>query len=269
MTLLSDATDLCHKNQLLQASALALRQEILTLRQIIQTHDGCSCEHAQGYLQRDKEGRGIALLDNLAGRTMHLDYSVPPNMGSTDDVYSYLEDYARNGTVKEALGHGVAPPHSQAMLPIQNAPMPNLAAAPSFTPSTASKQHARRQSDTTLFENSSRTASSSSTDGIFTRSAAQQQISSQPQPPAYNYDSISSSNFGLTFDSNTSNSLSLAPVDTVDPTAQGLLGPAPSLHRRQSSAPPTTPSWGESQKGTGNNGGGGGDYFSYSSVNNA
>ncbi|GAA5897423.1 uncharacterized protein JCM6883_006694 [Sporobolomyces salmoneus] len=269
-----DATDLCQKNQLLQAAALALRQEILTLRQIIQTHDGCSCEHAQGYLQRDKEGRGIALLDNLAGRTMHLDYSVAPEMGSTDDVYSYLEDYARNGTVQEAFSHGIAPPQSQAMLPITDAPMPNLASAPSFAPSTntvpssstSSKNHSRRQSDTSLFQNSS-----SSTNGIFTRSAA-----AQPalfQPPSFSYDSVPSiqpqSHFGLTYDSNTSNQLSMAPVATVDPSTQALLGavPPPShpiLARRQSSAPPTTPGWQPKSSTTS-----GGDYFSYSSTNNS
>lgn len=266
----TDATDLCQKNQLLQAAALALRQEILTLRQIIQTHDGCSCEHAQGYLQRDKEGRGIALLDNLAGRTMHLDYSVAPEMGSTDDVYSYLEDYARNGTVQEAFGHGVAPPNSQAMMPITDAPMPNIASAPSFTPSVSapspSKIHSRRQSDTSLFQNST------SNGGIFTRSAAAQQP--QFQPPAFNYDSIASiqpqNHFGLTYDSNASNQMSLAPVATVDPSAQALLGnvaPAPALPRRQSSAPPTTPSWQNlNAKQTSNDGG---DYFSYTSANNA
>ncbi|GAA5959534.1 hypothetical protein JCM3765_002360 [Sporobolomyces pararoseus] len=264
-----DAIDLCQKNQLLQAAALALRQEILTLRQIIQTHDGCSCEHAQGYLQRDKEGRGIVLLDNLAGRTMHLDYSVAPEMGSTDDVYSYLEDYARNGTVQEAFTHGVAPPPSQAMLPITNAPMPNIASAPSFTPSTVaspttSKTHSRRQSDTSLFQNST------IADGIFTRSAAAQQP--QFQPPAFDYGQIPSSHFGMTFDSNSSNQLSLAPVSTVDPSAQGLLGTAPApaapLLRRQSSAPPTTPSWKEPSNKNGSEGGGG-DYFSYSATNNS
>jgi hypothetical protein len=279
----TDATDLCQKNQLLQAAALALRQEILTLRQIIQTHDGCSCEHAQGYLQRDKEGRGIALLDNLAGRTMHLDYSVAPEMGSTDDVYSYIEDYARNGTVQEAFSHGIAPPPSHAMLPITDAVMPNISTAPSFAPSSTapsapsvSKLHARRQSDTTLFQNSSSTSSSATnTNGIFTRSAAAQQP--QFQPPAFNYDSIPSiqpqNHFGLTFDSNTSNQMSLAPVATVDPTAQALMSsvagippPPPHLPRRQSSAPPTTPSWGDSSSNKMNTNGG--DYFSYSSMNN-
>ncbi|GAA6021559.1 hypothetical protein JCM11491_000255 [Sporobolomyces phaffii] len=269
-----DATDLCQKNQLLQAAALALRQEILTLRQIIQTHDGCSCEHAQGYLERDREGRGIALLDNLAGRTMHLDYAVAPEMGSTDDVYSYLEDYARNGTVQEAFSHGIAPPPSHAMLPITDAPMPNLATAPSFAPSSAvltgppSKLPTRRQSDTTLFQNASSAATNEG--GIFTRSAAAQQP--QFQPPAFSYDSIPSiqprNHFGLTFDSNTSNQMSLAPVATVDPATQVLMGsvippPPPHLPRRQSSAPPTTPSWGGESSSKANTGG---DYFSYSST---
>ncbi|GAA5854083.1 hypothetical protein JCM3766R1_000057 [Sporobolomyces carnicolor] len=287
-----DASELCQKNQLLQAAALALRQEILTLRQIIQTHDGCSCEHAQGYLERDKEGRGIALLDNLAGRTMHLDYTVAPEMGSTDDVYSYLEDYARNGTVQEAFSHGIAPPHSQAMLPITDAPMPNLASAPSFAPShlappalptaatssSSSRSHSRRQSDTTLFQHSSLSGGG----GILTRSAAAVVAPPppfQPPPSFAHYDSMRENHFGLTFDSSSSNHLSLAPGATVDPSAHALLGAAatavppppppppphhPGLVRRQSSAPPTTPSWKEPSALKSN--AAGGDYFSYSAM---
>ncbi|GAA6061016.1 hypothetical protein JCM10212_001072 [Sporobolomyces blumeae] len=261
----SDAAELCRRNQILQASALALRQEILTLRQIIQTHDGCSCEHAQGYIKRDREGRGIALLDNLAGRTMHLDYSISPSMGSQDDVYSYLEDYARNGTVQEAFQHGIAPPNSSAMVPITNARMPDLAAAPSFTPSTTSNapptKHQRRSSDTSLFENNARVA------------AAQ-----FPSTSAFNLDAMPSiqpgSQFGLTFDPTVSTATNggayAGSAVTLDPTAQGLLGVGvpsqqvqqqhPGLPRRQSSAPPMTPSWGESASK-------GGDYFSYSSAN--
>ncbi|GAA5941520.1 bZIP transcription factor [Sporobolomyces koalae] len=265
-----DATDLCHKNQLLQAAALALRQEILTLRQIIQTHQGCSCEHAQGYLERDQEGRGIVLLDKLAGRTMHLDYSVAPQMGSTDDVYAYIEDYARNGTVEEAFTHGVAPPPSLAMMPVVDALMPKATAAPSFTPSnaatvTASRVHSRRQSDTSLFENNARAAGT----GIWTRSAAAQPP--QFEPPTFSYDSQPNA-FGLNFASGATNHLSLAPGANVDPAAQALMGQVapPPLSRRQSSAPPGTPNWVASSKHAGANGvAEGGDYFSYSAVNNA
>ncbi|GAA5856875.1 hypothetical protein JCM8547_008440 [Rhodosporidiobolus lusitaniae] len=85
------AADLCQRNQSLQATALALRQEAITLRNIMQMHNGCDCEHALGYNVRDANGGGIHIIDRLAGRTLTLDYSQPPSMGTSEDVYSYID----------------------------------------------------------------------------------------------------------------------------------------------------------------------------------
>ncbi|GAA5908513.1 hypothetical protein JCM6882_001287 [Rhodosporidiobolus microsporus] len=85
------AADLCSRNQNLQQTALALRNEVLGLRQMMLQHNGCNCEHAQGYIVRDANGGGIATIDQLAGTTLTLDYSVPPSMGTDDDVYSFLD----------------------------------------------------------------------------------------------------------------------------------------------------------------------------------
>lgn len=62
----------------------------MQLRQMLNIHDGCSCEHVAGYLQREIAGGGIPTIHALAGRTFTLDYSNVPTMGSTDDVFGKL-----------------------------------------------------------------------------------------------------------------------------------------------------------------------------------
>lgn len=41
------AADLCARNNILQQTAFALRQEALALRQLVHAHVGCSCEHGE------------------------------------------------------------------------------------------------------------------------------------------------------------------------------------------------------------------------------
>jgi hypothetical protein len=43
----TDAADLCARNNMLQQTALALRQEAIALRQLVHAHVGCSCEHGE------------------------------------------------------------------------------------------------------------------------------------------------------------------------------------------------------------------------------
>ncbi|GAA5973448.1 hypothetical protein JCM11641_006467 [Rhodosporidiobolus odoratus] len=119
------ASDLCARNQTLQQTALNLRQEALTLRQLMQAHNGCNCEHAQGYLTRDMSGGGIATIDALAGQTLTLDYSIPPSMGRDDDVYSFLDRGERGPppiaaiAAAQAQGAFLAPPVQQPLPPQQ------------------------------------------------------------------------------------------------------------------------------------------------------
>lgn len=82
------ASGLSAQNHLIQQEAFALRAELLVLRQLVDTHQGCDCEHVLGYLARERTGRGIPTINNLAGRTLHLDYTRFPTMGSNDDVYA-------------------------------------------------------------------------------------------------------------------------------------------------------------------------------------
>ncbi|GAA5859523.1 hypothetical protein JCM1840_004651 [Sporobolomyces johnsonii] len=243
------AADLCHKNHVLQQSAFALRQEIITLRQLIQAHDGCSCEHAQGYIERDRSGRGLALLDRLAGRTMQLDYTLPPAMGSEDDVYAYLDPYARTGNVEEALRHGIAPPTAGSMIPL-----PSGKAGPRI-PILSNEEYGRLESNTAVpdpsstFEDSVRSQAAPTlqmptrSSHIFTRSAVSTAGPSIPVrggPLAHGHSA--SFDFGSTpraFDFSLGPSTTIAPLATLDAMAQGLLD----IPVRPGSAPPTTPSW--------------------------
>lgn len=43
----TDAADLCARNNMLQQTALALRQEAIALRQLVHAHIGCACEHGE------------------------------------------------------------------------------------------------------------------------------------------------------------------------------------------------------------------------------
>lgn len=83
----SAARDLGARNTSLQTVALSLRRELASLRQDLDHHDGCSCEHVKGYLAREMSGGGIPTIDALAGRVMSLNYSNVPTMGSDNDLY--------------------------------------------------------------------------------------------------------------------------------------------------------------------------------------
>ncbi|BGP18433.1 hypothetical protein JCM10213_001680 [Rhodosporidiobolus nylandii] len=118
------AADLCERNRVLQQTALALRSEAIALRAMMLQHIGCSCEHAQGYIARDAAGGGIATIDQLAGRTLTLDYTHPPALGTDDDVYAFID---RNEP-------GPPPIAQLAMVGAQ--PVVPLAARPSFIAAT-------------------------------------------------------------------------------------------------------------------------------------
>ncbi|ORY42980.1 hypothetical protein BCR35DRAFT_311244 [Leucosporidium creatinivorum] len=81
------ASELAAQAAAQQVVALSLRREVAQLRQQINAHDGCSCEHIKGYLTRELSGGGIPTIDSLAGRVFTIDYSNVPSMGSEDDCY--------------------------------------------------------------------------------------------------------------------------------------------------------------------------------------
>ncbi|GAA5909528.1 hypothetical protein JCM8208_006552 [Rhodotorula glutinis] len=236
------ATDLCNRNHVLQQTALALRQEALTLRQLMHAHQNCGCEHAQGYIARDQQGGGIATIDQLAGRTLHLDYSIPPSMGTEDDVYSFL-DRPGSGT-PSAPTRAV---YTGAQLPGAAIPIINKGlSARSLSPAV--------KRPTTVASTS--TTNDSLTRSMMTRRAAAVASGSMgsdiapalvpaPMPPTMD---LSDADFaGLerldmaaaleaSFDRN-------APVSAVDPSTQAILDMPLAKHVRSSSAPPTTPGW--------------------------
>ncbi|GAA5921924.1 hypothetical protein JCM3775_003421 [Rhodotorula graminis] len=236
------ATDLCNRNHVLQQTALALRQEALTLRQLMHAHQNCSCEHAQGYIARDRQGGGIATIDQLAGRTLHLDYSVPPSMGTDDDVYSFLD--------RPGAGAPSAPTravYTGAQLPGAAIPIIDKGVqARSLSPAV--------KRPTTVASTS--TTNDSLTRSMMTRRAAAVASGSMgsdiapalvpaPMPPTMD---LSDADFaGLerldmaaaleaSFDRD-------APVSAVDPSTQAILDMPLAKHFRSSSAPPTTPGW--------------------------
>ncbi|GAA5927074.1 hypothetical protein JCM1841_001907 [Sporobolomyces salmonicolor] len=243
------AADLCHKNHILQQSAFALRQEIITLRQLIQAHNGCSCEHAQGYIERDRSGRGLALLDHLAGRTMHLDYTLPPAMGSEDDVYADFDPHARTSDVDEPLRNRIARPTAGSMNPL-----PSGKAGPGI-PILSNEEYGRLESETPVpdpsstFEDSVRSQAAPAlqmpnrSSHIFTRSAVSTAGPSIPvRGGSLAHGHSASFDFGSTpraFDFSFGPSTTMAPLPTLDAMAQGLLD----IPVRPGSAPPTTPSW--------------------------
>ncbi|KAK4052481.1 hypothetical protein OIV83_002283 [Microbotryomycetes sp. JL201] len=77
------------KNHALQNIALSLRQELTQIRQKLDAHDGCDCEHVVGYLARERAGGGIPTIDALAGRVFSIDYKNVPTLGSEDDCYQH------------------------------------------------------------------------------------------------------------------------------------------------------------------------------------
>ncbi|GAA6012292.1 hypothetical protein JCM10207_002790 [Rhodosporidiobolus poonsookiae] len=201
------AADLCQRNQVLQQTALNLRAEALTLRQLMQAHNGCGCDHAQGYLARDAAGGGIAVIDHLAGRTLTLDYSVPPAMGTEEDVYSFLDRQEPGPPPISQLSSlpGAAAPAAPA-IPLASA-IP-LAGPPPASPSkTRSRQPSEPAGRPTL--------------GMSTRSSV---AAAAARPMGF-------LNVG-------------EGAAAFDPAAQGMLGAHGAdiaVQLRSTSAPPTTP----------------------------
>lgn len=92
----------------MQATALALRDEVMQLRDLLSLHDGCTCEHIGGYLLREQSGGGIPTIDSLSGRTLGLDYTNVPTMGSVDDLYAETERESREGSTVSDGSHAAA-----------------------------------------------------------------------------------------------------------------------------------------------------------------
>ncbi|GAA5985858.1 hypothetical protein JCM10908_006307 [Rhodotorula pacifica] len=233
------AADLCARNHKLQQTALALRQEALALRQLVHAHIGCSCEHAQGYIARDAAGGGIATIDQLAGRVMTLDYSVPPAMGTEDDVYSFLD---RGDGPPDSHLHA-SPSRSAQQPPLGSAPGP---AIPIVARPTAAAGAGAQQSSSNGGSFSSSSAASNTSmspvrcTGMMTRRSSMAVHAQAQQQQQHHQTSIYGSggngNDAAFRAAVTNNHLGLSMHD-------GSMSGAPFL--RATSAPPTTPGWGD------------------------
>lgn len=84
----------------------------MELRALLSTHDGCACEHVLGYLAREAEGGGIPTINALAGRTLELDYTAVPTMGSEDDTYASHPHFRveREGSMDSSTVVAMEPP---------------------------------------------------------------------------------------------------------------------------------------------------------------
>ncbi|BGP09995.1 hypothetical protein JCM10049v2_005878 [Rhodotorula toruloides] len=142
------AAELCNRNHVLQQTALALRNEAVALRQLMQAHNGCSCEHAQGYIARDAAGGGIATIDQLAGHTLHLDYTAPPAMGTEDDCYSFLDrgEPPPGPNFQTSKGAYAAPTNAGPAIPVVSKPGPSPKQSPVRQSSTRSNGMSTRRS---------------------------------------------------------------------------------------------------------------------------
>jgi hypothetical protein len=175
---------------------------------------------AQGYIVRDANGGGIATIDQLAGRTLTMDYSQPPAMGTDDDVYSFL-DRAEPAplTIAEvdplgtsSFGRGASFDAAQvapqpAVIPIKVTQGPPLVGGHG-SPTSASND----------------ASSSIPNDGVRTRSASKPQgISLRQAPPTF-VPGVPAMGLDL----------------TMGPPTQGF---DINVSSRANSAPPTTPSW--------------------------
>jgi len=198
---------------------------------------------AQGYIARDQQGGGIATIDQLAGRTLHLDYSVPPSMGTEDDVYSFLDrpGAGAHSAPSRAVYTGAQLPG--AAIPIINKGVPARSTSPA----------ARRP---TTAASSSSTTNDSLTRSMMTRRAAAVASGSigsdiapalvpAPMPPTMDFSDADfaglerldmAAALEASFDR-------AAPVSAVDPSTQAILDMPLAKHLRSSSAPPTTPGW--------------------------
>ncbi|GAA6000747.1 uncharacterized protein JCM10292_000574 [Rhodotorula paludigena] len=225
------AAELCNRNHVLQQTALALRQEAMTLRQLMHAHQGCSCEHAQGYIARDQAGGGIATIDQLAGRTLVLDYSVPPSMGTEDDVYSWMDrGEACPGVIPAPSG---SIPFAPAVAPGPAIPVAQKGGAAPHAPTSSPQRPSPKQNGTSTRSMVTRrsAANAASTDAGPT-------LVPPPMPPTIDMIAVQDSGyFGMEVDD------VAMPLSAVDPTTQAILDMSFPKHVRASSAPPTTPGW--------------------------
>ncbi|GAA5840092.1 hypothetical protein JCM11251_000602 [Rhodosporidiobolus azoricus] len=220
------AADLCTRNQNLQQSALALRNEVLGLRQLILQHNGCGCEHAQGYIARDAAGGGIATIDQLAGSTLTLDYSIPPSMGTDDDVYSFLDrDEPGPPPISQVLPPGGVPMVGGAAYP---APLPLAGPAIPLVPASPVRPSA------SVNASPANMVTGGGNSGIRTRSSA-----------------LGGGGGGRPLNGATIPVTSLAPSSFA--AAVAMPQPILDIQVRSTSAPPITPIWDAPQPS--------GDYF--------
>ncbi|GAA5874382.1 hypothetical protein JCM3774_005022 [Rhodotorula dairenensis] len=250
------AADLCARNHMLQQTALALRQEAITLRQLVHAHIGCSCEHAQGYIARDAAGGGIATIDQLAGRVLTLDYSVPPAMGTEDDVYSFLDREAGHADGGGALAYRMtASPVNRrsATLPSGSGSAPGpaipIVAARPVGPAAAAASSASSSSSSlsSLPANGSFSVSPVRRTGMRTRrsslavhAAAAADQGRAAAEPTFANDSHDHAAFRAAV---TNNHLGLSMDASAVVATTASVGPDPTV--RATSAPPTTPGWGD------------------------
>lgn len=193
------------------------------LREQVNTHDGCSCTHVKGYLDRELSGGGIACIDSIAGRVMALDYTSVPTMGSEDDCYKDIfepppEAAALLATAGKKTGAGKNRRASAA--PSQPQP---AAARPTIT---------------------TRRSTVSAGDALSPHAAFEQAVRDQMAPGR---GSLSTSfTFGAPIPIRASRPTALPtlpplpslPVYNINPSATGL-----EQFVRANSAPPTTPQW--------------------------
>ncbi|GAA5960321.1 hypothetical protein JCM8115_001141 [Rhodotorula mucilaginosa] len=235
------AADLCARNNMLQQTALALRQEAIALRQLVHAHVGCSCEHAQGYIARDAAGGGIATIDQLAGRVLTLDYSIPPAMGTEDDVYSFLD---RGGDAGGIMAMSPTRPSAQAAAAavMGSAPgpaIPIVARPPAVAAASSSAPTHGSASSTSSVSPVRRTGMMTRRSSMAVHAAANT-IQQQQPPPAFEGRDNNNCNDAAFRAAVANNHYGLA----LDGSHSGTSGSGP-LQLRATSAPPTTPGWGD------------------------
>lgn len=103
---------------------------------------------AQGYIARDAAGGGIATIDQLAGHTLHLDYTAPPAMGTEDDCYSFLDrgEPPPGPNFQTSKGAYAAPTNAGPAIPVVSKPGPSPKQSPVRQSSTRSNGMSTRRS---------------------------------------------------------------------------------------------------------------------------
>lgn len=196
---------------------------------------------AQGYIARDAAGGGIATIDQLAGRVLTLDYSIPPAMGTEDDVYSFLDRGGEAGGMTMAATSPTRPAAQPAAALMGSAPgpaipivaRPSAAAASSSTPTHGS---ARSSSVSPVRRTGMMTRRSSM--AVHAAASAATANTQQQQPlPAFEGHHHHNRNDAAFRAAVANNHLGLS----LDGSGSGS-GP---LQLRATSAPPTTPGWGD------------------------